>query len=187
MSLAYLLVAVRDQLRDNLFPEFETLDILVMPGPEPPPYCGQKFISVYGIGWEAGPDDDQVMGLDEVYSVSCAVTYRAPSTPFDRRGDELYIKSLTGMEKTCREIIRYVHQNLDVFNSWVSMVESYSKVSTPDLPVEYLRFTGVDPAPIPQDGSWFSAEPEDAAGMVMEVRFSGARTLHSINPEDRLE
>ena len=55
MSLGRLLIATRDHLRAEL--SLSESECQVMPGPEPIPSCGQKFVSVYGSNWSASADD----------------------------------------------------------------------------------------------------------------------------------
>jgi hypothetical protein len=187
MSLGRLLVAVRDTLRTELVDwdqPFAPQDILVMPGPEPAPYCGQHFISVYGLSWIAGGESDNHRGLDELYGISCALSSRSPVYPPDRRGDELYVKLYTGMEDICRKIMIAVHQSIVVQQAWDALLIGKTRQTSYHLSTEYLRWQDTDAAPQVVDGTWFSAAPDEAAGLVMEVRFSKARRMQAL---DRLE
>lgn len=113
MSLTRLMIAVRDILRTELAspnsPAFLSHDIQIRPDGQPPATCGNWFISIYGSGLnQQAPNDDMNMGVGEEYEITCAITRRASPIPFDRLGEEAYIKTLTGMEDLCHKIIGIV-------------------------------------------------------------------------------
>lgn len=171
--MSALLIAVRDQLREKvtLSPD----DVRVQPGPEPIPTMGDTFISVYGSGWNAGISDPN-RGIDEVFGVACAVTSRMSANPIDRVGEEIYIKGITGLEATCRKIVANVHQNIDVFT------EANLLITGDDKFVEFLRWSSTDPSPKTVGADWFfsSDTTNPDYGLVMEVRFVGARRVQAI-------
>lgn len=155
-----------------------------MPGPEPPAYCGQRFVSLYGTSWSAGGEGDLHRGLDEVYGIACALTCRLPVYPPDRAGQELYVKAYLGMDDLCRRIMLALHQSVTLQVAWDALIVEETKLTDYDLSTEYLRWLETDARPEPVDGSWFSAAPDAAAGLVMEVRFGRARRMQAY---DRLE
>jgi hypothetical protein len=190
MSLGRLLFAVRGILRtglENWYTPFTSEEIQIMPGAEPPAYSGQKFISIHGLNWDTGQSDDMHLGLDEVYGFACTLSMRSPVVPYDRQGPELYIKSFIGMEDICRRIIVLLHQSIPLIQSWDELILEDADILkttlvneyTVNLSTEYPRWVNCDAAPEPVDGSWFSADPMEAAGLVMQVRFGQARRMQA--------
>ena len=178
MSIGRLMLSVRDQLR--LKQELEDSECQVMPGPEPAPSCGQRFVSVYAHSWNASPDDFNVSeGLVEWYGVSCAVTFRSAHVPFDRLGEELFIKKFIGIEDFCRQIIANVHLNQDILLRTNELIEDELGQTTATGMVEQLRWASTDASPATMSGDWFGAGDMDSAGLLMEVRFEQATRIQS--------
>ena len=161
-----------------------------MPGPEPPPSCGQKFISVYGSSWSAsGEDIYQDQGIYETYDLICAVTFRSSYVPFDLLGEELYVKRMLGIEDFCRRVIGHVH-NSAAINTKVDemLVDDFeTDAKTPHAMVEYLRWVSTDPNPLPVTGSWFNSDETSSSGLVMECRFNQATRFSSFQTNISLD
>jgi len=158
-----------------------------MPGPEPPPSCGQKFISVYGSSWSAsGEDIYQDQGIYESYDLVCAVTFRSSYVPFDLLGEELYVKRLLGIEDFCRKVIRHVHNSTAINGKVNDMLLADFETSdkSPHAMVEYLRWVSTDPNPLPVTGTWFNSDDPASSGLVMECRFNQATRFSSFQASD---
>ena len=167
------MLSVRDHLRIQM--DLEDEECHVMPGPEPMPSCGQKFIAVYGHSWNASPDDFNASeALVEWYGFTCAVSFRSSYVPFDRFGEELYVKALTGIEDFCREIMGNLHLNQSILNATNALINSEQNPFHRDGMLEQPRWASTDANPMLVGGDWFSASPDDMAGLVMEVRFEQA-------------
>ncbi len=180
MSLGRLLLSVRDTLRTEL--NLDPHECEVMPSAEPPPSCGQRFISVYGSTW--GSESGQMFadrGIMETYDVTCAVTFRSNFMPFDRMGEGLYVNRLIGMEDFCRDIIRVIHINPEVNVKTDELIDDDYGDNSPEphKMVEYLRWSYCDANPRSVDGDWFSTESSESSGLVMEVRFGNATRFSS--------
>ena len=177
MSLGRLLIATRDHLRSEL--DLGDLECNVMPGPEPPPSCGQRFVSVYGSNWSAVSDDIQAdLGVHESYDIVCAVTFRSSYVPFDKLGESLYTKRLVGIEDFCRKVMGKVHRNQTILQNVNSMIEDDHTSSSGGM-LEQLRWVSTDPTPLPVTGTWFNSDEPSAAGLVMECRFNQATRFSS--------
>lgn len=200
MSLSRLMLAVRNTLRTHLAdpfePAFKSSDIQIRPDGQPPAVCGEWFISVYGTGLsQRSPEDDLNVGIGEEYEITCALTRRVSHIPFDRLGEEAYIKATTGMEDVCHAMIgiiagssesRYL-EVLDDANTLITNDVASVPVDGIDFIIEPLRWLQTTPTPILVDESWFIPIQDqynrrrvvpDAndviAGMVMNVVFGKA-------------
>lgn len=188
MSLGRLLIATRDHLRAEL--ALSEDECQVMPGPEPPPACGQKFISIYGSNWSASSDDVyQDQGIYESYDIVCAITFRSSYVPFDKLGEALYVKRLVGIEDFCRKVMVKVHNSQEINTLVDTMLEEdhphqesgYGiQISGHHKMVEYLRWASTDPNPLPVTGSWFNSDETSASGLVMECRFNQATRFSTL-------
>lgn len=177
MSLGRLLIATRDHLRAEL--SLSEDECQVMPGPEPPPACGQKFVSVYGSNWSASADDVyQDQGIYESYDIVCAVTFRSSYVPFDKLGEALYVKRLVGIEDFCRKVMVKVHNSQEI-NTLVDTMLGEDHTTHHKM-VEYLRWASTDPNPLPVTGSWFNSDETSASGLVMECRFNQATRFSTL-------
>ena len=180
MSIGRLLLAVRDQLRTDLSLGSRECD--VMPGPEPPPACGEKFVSIYGSSWSAGGEDIyQDRGIYETYDIVCAVTFRSAYAPFDRLGTDVYVKRLLGIEDFCRKVMGSIHLNQAVNTAVDTMLATDHGETDHHKMVEYLRWVSTDPNPLPVTGSWFNSDEATSSGLVMEVRFNQATRFSSFH------
>ena len=182
MSLGSLMLVARNRLRTDL--SFEDASIMVMPGPEPAPYAGQKFISIYGTQWSPG-ELDLNEGLDEQYAFSCTLSVRSSVSPFDRYGNDQYVQDTIGMEDVLRSIIISLHQSCSLIGAWDTLMAGQG--------TEFPRWTRCDPVPQIVDGSWWKSEPdfrsspEGAAGLVMSVDFGNARRMQSLVGDDSIQ
>lgn len=168
--LSAVLLAVRNWIREEL--ELDDSSCRIMTGPQPPPSCGDRFLSVYGRRWAPGSDDLN-RGIDETYEIAVAVTYRCSFSPFDERGEAVYIQHLESMERTLRQLLG-IHLNMDILHAINSRVHGSYKL------IEPLRWRGCDASPTLVGPEWFQSRGgggSDPAGMVMEASFGGARRL----------
>jgi hypothetical protein len=143
-----------------------------MPGPEPPASCGQRFISIYGRQWRPG-DEDLNRGIDEIYDLAIALSYRAGFVPQDMHGEELYVSQIESMENVLRKLLP-IHQNYEIITAANARFTSNNKI------IEPLRWRGNDAVPTPVGPAWFKSldetgEGEEACGYVMEANYGGAR------------
>jgi hypothetical protein len=169
MSMSALLQAVRNTIRSEM--DIENGMCRIMPGPKPPPSCGQQFHSVFGSEWTAG-DFDLNLGIDESFGISIATTFRAGFAPYDDHGEELYIKTLQSIESRTRTLITLIDKSIEI------MVQANNLIEAGDYKIiEPLRFQSVDPTPTYVDASWFGAATTDDpfSGLVQQVNFTGAR------------
>jgi len=186
MDPGILSLAVRDLLRDHFsgdnFPlaPFAPEDIEVLPGPNPPPYVGNRFIAVYGSQWDPASPDVNV-AIDGYLGVSCTLTVRSPTFPLSVQGVQLYAKEVTGMSRICYEITKAVTMKPDLY----TRLAEYSSYDSSVF--EYLRWQGTDPAPIRVNADHFGAYNEhvendlngtQTMGYTMTVRFGNARMGH---------
>lgn len=178
MSLAALLKATRDHLR-SLVPLSED-QCRVMPDGQPHPAFGDSFVAVHPTTWATGDLSYPGSGLslDEVYGLSCTVTWRAPLAPVDRFMDDLYLASVNSLEILCRKVIKHINYN------WTLIVAANTNIATAstDKFVEALFWQGGDAAPRLESPMWVwsKAENQDlVAALVMEMRFGGARRVQA--------
>lgn len=189
MHIGYLVLAVRDVLRNNLNAEnfavepFEPDEIEVTPDGRPPAYMGRRFIGVYGNNWSAMTEDSNT-ALDPVMGVTCVYTVRSPIYTQKKTGTVLYAEVLTGMTAVCWQIMKTVSMvggatdKIPLFDA-LNRYDGYQEFSI----YEYLRWQSTDAMPQPVYDDWFTAQNEhleDEAGMrimgyTMSVRFGGAR------------
>ena len=169
MSISALLKAVRNTLRAEM--DLEDATCRIMPGPKPPPSCGQRFFSVYAADWVAG-DYDLNLGLDESYGIAVALTFRAGFAPYDDHGEELYIQNLESMENMIRNMIVLLDKSIDIMTQANNFITGTYKI------IEPLRFESVDAYPRYVDESWFLAQTTQSdpyCGLVQQLNLSGAR------------
>lgn len=175
MSFAALLVRVRNILRDNLSDLLPPEHILIMPDGRPAPACGDRFIAIHATSWRPRPgDDDMNRGLSELFDFDCTITYRTPFIPQESIGDEIFLKSLEGMEALCRLIIICIHQNIDLLG-----LDEDGEL------LEYPRWAGTS-LPTPVGPDWFYSSPDQGegfeyiqSGLTMTVSFRDAHRMQT--------
>lgn len=167
------MVAMRDHLRTKMSLKAE--ECMVMPDPRPIASSGQKFVSIYGTNWSPVEDDNN-RSLFENYDIACGVTFRSGNVPYDRMGEELYIKELFGLEDFCRTIVSLIHQNPEVLNSADDSINDQIVGF-----LEYLRWESTDASPRFVSGEWFTSESPEQTGIFMEVRFGQAKRFLPYN------
>jgi hypothetical protein len=102
-----LLYAVRDNLWKAGFGYSQaTLDL--MDGPEPPPRCGEIFVSVHQAPLQTGAETDNK--LDELYGFTLSLTQRI-NIAQDRIGNELIAVNLrkVGFNRRCEQLRSFCH------------------------------------------------------------------------------
>lgn len=177
MSLAHLLVAVREQLRDQLSgsgpAQFEKTDITIQPDEKPPVQIGKKHITVYASNWV--PTEESDTTKDEQFQINCSLTFRASAEPTDRHGDSIYVALLHGMAEISNNIAFALDRNYDTINAATASASPNTTFFEP------LIWQGTDASPRIVDGSWFFADPANFSGLVMESRFLGGRAITNSN------
>jgi len=162
MSLSAVLTAVRNTLRADL--TLADNECEIRPGPEPPAVAGSVYYAVYGESWNPG---------DRLGS----------RFPFDKYGDEAYIKATSGLEARIRAVNSTVHQSIPIHTAANVLISGTDKM------VEYFRWSGSDAIPQLRDGDWFISRNENPrstrgagdeyAAMVMTTRFEDARRIQT--------
>jgi hypothetical protein len=167
-----LLVATRDIIRSNI--RLQPEDCLVQNDARPTPACGPLFISVYGSSWS--PDIiDQNLGIDERADISITITRRLSATPYDMRGDAIYVEGSLAVENIANVIKRSVHQNYTLITNANALLDGTDKIMEP------LRWLGGDATPSIVDNEWFSSTEENVySGIVFTINFGRARRMQTI-------
>jgi hypothetical protein len=185
MSGSALLKSVRNLVRNEM--QLDEQTCAIMPGPLPPPSCGQRFLSIYLSEWRPG-DRDLNRGIDEYFSVTLTWSYRVAYLPADAHGEEAYIQQLEGIEAASRLLIPLLHQNIEVMSGANNLIlDGEYKF------IEPLRWQGGDPVPKYVGAAWFGSGeaqsksgPEDnKVGLVQEVTFGEARRIQPLTADYR--
>lgn len=181
MSLAALLVGVRDELRSVL--GIQAIQIGIQEDGQPPPGMGASlYISVHPLRWKPTTSREIIQGLDESYAIGVTITKRISYVPEDRKNEEVFLKSLVGFEKLSRRIMVAVHQNWDVIERANNYIISQK---TDDLEIdpvmEWLRWESTQEVPTPRDGTWLWETREEfiprVASETVTIVFSEARRV----------
>jgi hypothetical protein len=141
-----------------------------MPGPKPPPSCGQEFFSIFSLEWVSGSPDLNV-GIDESYGVGVMISMRAGYAPFDDHGEELYIKATESLEAYSRIVMGLLDKSIPVMQAANNLIGSQAYTI-----IEPLRWQSTDASPSYVDGNWFGAAGGDEySGLTQQINFGGAR------------
>lgn len=156
-------------LADNPFSLGEE-SIGIMPDGMPPANCGQTYVAIYGSGWEPAIVDSN-RSLDEYFGVVCCISKKTGVYPKDRTGVKAYATIVGGMCKLAYKIMSVIDKQTDI------LISANDDDDNGGEYIEYLRWLGTDPNPIPQPPAWFSSEDVriPTAGYIMQVRFGLAR------------
>lgn len=180
MSRRALALAARDVLRSELDLLDEVCELAVDQG-RPPPSCGERFIGVWA-GSRTG-NARPSGGLDETYNLNVAITFRIMGkAPFDRVATRMLYSQeenimATGMEDFADRVRAVLHK--DQYDH--SIIRAANQIlSSDNFPstgfCEPLRFMG-DDEPALVSSQWFSSNGQKPHGVVMLMRFGGARRL----------
>jgi hypothetical protein len=182
MSMAALLEACRNQLRENMPVQDAVCD--VQEDGQPPPGIGQLYISVHPLGWFPTTSRELIHAIDETYSVGVTVTKRTSGTPRDRRASSIYLDRLWGFEGLTRKVMTILHQSYPLMAEANQIIREHHKTDqTIEGFVETLRWQRTDESPTPRDGTWLWADPSSEAevtGLASEsltIVFSEARRI----------
>lgn len=179
MSRAALAIAARDVLRlpTNQGGLALTKDQcgLAPDGGKPPPSAGELYVGVWAAGRTARQPN---WGLSEDYVLTVTVTHRMSGRPYDRAGDEVIAKAVTGLEKwsdAVRVCLGGVRTN-DVRNTANALIgENLADAAGVRGFTTNLMFEG-DDEPRLVGGEWFQAQAdEDVAGFAQRLRFGITR------------
>lgn len=181
MSLAAVLVAVRDELRDVL--AMPDAVIGIEEDGQPPPGMGAStYIAVHPISWRPTNSQEVIMGLDESYAIGVTITKRVAHVPQDRRVEEVFLKSLIGFEQLSRRIMVAIHQSGSVMeraNQYIIANKLTNDQTDPIL--EWLRWRSTQEVPTSRDGSWmWETNPDRIDNLAFEtvtIVFSDARRI----------
>lgn len=169
MSLFALMPSVRDAIRTTM--KLRNEECRIMPGPKPPPSCGDRFVSIFGLEWAPG-DPDIMRGIDEYYGVGVCISMRTAYLQFDDQGEEAYVRVGAGLEALTRRINTIVHQSIPIMQAANSLLGNPTNGI-----IEPLKWIGSDPNPTEVDDTWFGgvkgAEPT-IAGLTMQTNFGRA-------------
>jgi len=177
MSLSALLTAVRDRLRDNEPTDgrgtlgFTRFECDAHNDPQPHPTAGRRFVAVYPGSWSGGPHTDQ--GIQEYFGVDVGLTERFSGVPQDRVSEELYLKTLTGLEALANRIRRAIHRNYALVAATNLLLPEGAEGF-----IQPLEFTDVTARPEVKLGDWFWATDPKAmtqqCGLFINIRFGRA-------------
>mgnify|MGYP001563744086 CR=1 FL=1 len=173
MSIAALLIATKTHLVTTLGLD-PAKHIDALDTGQPSPFVGQLYYVVHPTSWES-TNPDPADTLDETYGLSVTITQRSAVAPRDKHASEIFLKAITGLGRQAREVMVAVHLNYDLMNAANALMTGEEKLCEP------LRFRGADASPRTVDGDWFFAEADKASGMVLEVRFGGARRIQAVH------
>lgn len=170
MSLANLLIEVRDALRDSLEDHISNPinNIRIRLSGQPTPTSGEVFVAVHAGNWNSPEDLSQVL-KDEI-EVVCTITIRSRKYPEDRDPDYILVGASKSLSDLSDRIVASIHGNTSVSSS-AGRIE----------PLRWVSCVG----PIEQTKSWFySDDPNDAdtqpAGYSMDVIFRGALRVRTV-------
>lgn len=181
MSLAALLQAVRDEIRENL-PGINNASCKVSVDAQPDATIGKRFIAIYPTVWR--PTGGEVcMGIAEEYGLAVGITFMAGDIPADRTED-LYLRILWGMESTARKIAALVHQSYEVQARADQIIKDRAALegnpAPANLMTEPLRWLGTDTSPQPKYGDWiYSKETDKICAYLLNVYFGQASRYQS--------
>lgn len=156
----------------------------VMFDEQPPPGCGELFVSIHPGDWSA----DDVEGLKESYDLEITVTVRMAVIPRDRQSNVCVLASLGGKTLDAQlEAIRALLHLDSVQDQWLNRANFYIGGSASGF-VEPPRFRGCS-RPKPCGPDWFSADSDGKerlppVGLAQTLKFAGAVRLQRIETED---
>lgn len=180
-----LLYAVRDTIRSAGI-NYGVAECEVQEAGNPPPRCGNVFVSVHGGRSRAGSANDN--NMDRLYGFSVTLTMRI-TVALDRVGDQQIARNIAlvplgyrqGFDAKVDQLAALLHMN------WKMVVlQGQTPNSANDNIIawasgivygfcEPARFQDAE-TPRLVGGEWFAADPDAAdMGIVSEMRFDGAR------------
>ncbi len=176
MSLSALLLAVRNQLRTEC--GFTDVECDAHDDPQPHPTAGKRFIAVYPGECHGGPHSD--LGIQEYLGINVGITLRFSGTPQDFISNEIYLKSLRGMEALSRKVVLAVHRNYDVMNGANTIIAEVLDEEVADIEgfITPLDWVWTTPVPEVKLGDWFWSDNENEIarkhGLFLNVSFANA-------------
>lgn len=182
MSYRTLLLATRNRLRDTLVSgglAYPSAVCEVQLGPEPPPVCGEKFVSIHEGSWQA----EDIEGLSETFGLDVTVTFRVAKVPEDRQGTNALVGPTgASLDEECRKIVACIH--LDKGGDAVLNAANTLLGGTVNGFCEPPRFRGAD-IPRLRGPDWFGAEDVSSGriqnmGLSQTLHFGGAKRVQTI-------
>lgn len=174
MSLAALCEASRDALQVAF--KVDNTSCEVKFDGEPDPDCGDVFLAIHPLSWQAVQDDHN---LHEEYQLGVTLSMRTTVAPKDRRGVALWLPQDGGLDVLCRKAIRTLHKNEAVRAAANKIIGGGDVIFTP------LFFRSVS-MPTPRGAEWFTAvAPEHAqdrdCGVSQTITFASVQRCESID------
>lgn len=167
MSISALLKAAKQHLESWPDLGLTPNEIEILPGPQPPPMAGERFLSLYSHEWQPGPDADQHRGLCERFGIGCTYTLRCPELFYAQTGRKAYTNAGPTLEGVIRKVILALHQNVDLI-----VLANTHLAGDSDQIQTYLRWQGCDPTPTWRDAAWFWSDPSNKSLAMTQVGFS---------------
>lgn len=176
MSQSALLQAVRDRLISQLgYVLHRTVDVL--PKGRPPGSAGDTFVVVWG---QRRPELHN-RALVESYEVRVTISVRGGKAPWDRWGDELWLKATKGIEAVSRPIINLIH---GAGTNGIALLVAANALITGDVDkflIEKPLLFRDEQGPEPRGASWWGRPDEDWAGIVTTLVFGYAERRQAID------
>lgn len=180
MSMSALLSGVKTRLTAAISPPV-TVIINVQSDEEPEPYAGQVWYAIYPDSQTASPDE-VMYGLDELYSIIVGINMRLPIAPRDRQDEEIYLKTLTGLEVRQRAVVAALHQHFDPITS-ANTTLTAAGVPASALFIEPLRWVATENPVVHTAEYGHSDDPRTmslASWLEGKIRFAGARRIQPV-------
>lgn len=182
MSQRAILLAVRDHLRAEL--QLSDLQCQVMFDGQPPPACGEVFVSVHPGSWSGNRGDGD---LDESLGVLVTATKRTTYAPADRVVSPLAGPEFEALDRLLERLRAKLHKDPPATGSSthypVLALANATIGATANGFIEPLVFRDGG-RPEPKGAEWFSAEPgTGVCGLAQTLVFDGARRVQTVESQ----
>lgn len=181
-----LLYAVRDGIRAAGM-GYDYASCEIMDSGEPPPRCGNFFVSIHG--GRSSPGDANERNLYELFGFSVTLTMRVV-VPLDRLGDQQISRNVVieqarrnGFHAKVEQLRAYLHSNWAITVQVNQNPNSANDNLTAWLTgtvygfIEPARWNGMEQARL-VGGEWFGADPESTEmGVACEMKFDRAKRI----------
>lgn len=162
MSLGAVLKAARDTMRTTFGLKAESCEV-GMDG-QPKPACGEFYIAVHPLGWNAVSGD---WDLGEEYTVGVTLTMRTSFAPKDRWGIAVWLAENDGMEARLRAAVTAIHHN----QTLRALADEYidgAGAGGITTPLQLMRIDN----PVLRGPDWFTAAPPETDEQIPECGVS---------------
>ena len=166
--IQYILQSLATDLQTHLATNDSEVDI--MPGPEPKPGCGKRFISIYGGSISNPMPLASPPVLRMSYEVNIGLTVRFSTTPVHRMKNR-YVVSSDSLMTSAMTVAKRVNANYAQI-----MVGAKTLLDASTVGGYYtgnLTFRSMDATPRMVGPEWFMADEESTAdaGLAITMRF----------------